>query len=45
LAFIFNGSIRDNIALGKPGTTTEEVTEAALSRSLALLSVARNTTT
>jgi ATP-binding cassette subfamily B protein len=27
--FIFTGSIRDNIALGKPDTTAEEVTEAA----------------
>jgi ATP-binding cassette subfamily B protein len=27
--FIFNGSIRDNLALGRPGTTPEEVREAA----------------
>jgi ATP-binding cassette subfamily B protein len=26
--FIFNGSVRDNIALGAPGATAEEVTEA-----------------
>jgi ATP-binding cassette subfamily B protein len=28
-AFVFNGSIRDNIALGRPEATPEEVTEAA----------------
>jgi ATP-binding cassette subfamily B protein len=27
--FIFNGTIRDNIALGRPGATPEEVVEAA----------------
>ena len=27
--FIFNGTLRDNIAIGRPGTTLEEVTKAA----------------
>ncbi len=27
--FIFNGTVRDNVALGKPGASAEEITEAA----------------